>query len=347
MKNLHTIGINHKTAPIEVREQFFLNDTQQDLFLSDLKNQAAILEAFVLSTCNRTEVYLRCLEGMEPLELILSIFAKIKKIKNINSYRKYFYFYLSEKAVKHLLRVTTGLDSLVLGEKQILGQVKSSLKKGKEQGMFSRHFNLLSNLALRTGKKVYSETQVSFGGSSISWAALAKAERVLGSLESKSILIIGAGKMGGLAIEQIHKKGISKIYLMNRSEDKAHLLAQKYNAQVSNFCDIKEILTEVDICICAAGAPHYVLEKSTITKIMALRKDKSLLLIDISMPRNIDPKTSQVDNVHLFAIDDLNEVVDANMQIRLNAKRDVEDIINNKLKEYSKKIHTVTHSHCA
>ena len=168
-----------------------------------------------------------------------------------------FYTYSGKEALRHLLQVTSGLDSLVLGEKQILGQVKSAVERAQSKGMFTKTFNILSNIAIRTGKKAQNETDISFGGSSVSWAAVVMAEELLGSLNEKSFLIIGAGKMGEMAINQLHAKGASKIYLMNRTQENAEAVAKRYSGIPAAFPDIKEILTEVDVCVCSVGAPHY------------------------------------------------------------------------------------------
>jgi len=338
MKNIYLVGINHRTAPIDIREKFFLTPTEQDLLLSELKNNPSIIEAFVLSTCNRIEVYANVLEGYLPLEDIIRVMTRIKKLQYPSPYTKHFYTYQKRKAVEHLMRVTCGLDSLILGEKQILGQVKAAVERAREQSMFSKRFNILANLALRAGKKTQTETKISSGGSSVSWAAIVKVEEVVGTLEDKSILLIGAGKMSELAVGQIHNKNFRKLYLMNRTEANAKDLAKKYSGEVVGLCDIKEILSVIDICICSSGAPHYILEKSTIERVLDARNGRRLLFIDISMPRNIDPTIAELEGVELFAIDDLNEVVDFNMKIRRKAIHEVEAIISSKLDEYDAKI---------
>ena len=342
MKNIYSIGINHKTAPIAVRETFFLNSIQQDLFLSELKNNPAIIEAFVLSTCNRTEVYLHALENTDVASIICRLISEIKKIADSSLFKKHFYVHQNEAAVQHLFRVASGLDSLVMGEKQILGQVKNSLERARNRSMFSKKFNILSNLTLRVAKKAQAETQISHGGSSISWAAIAKAETVLKQLEGKNILLIGAGKMGELTAEQIHSKKFNKVYLLNRTEANAKALAESYGGEAVGFMEMREVLAEVDLCVCSSGAPHYILEKRTVEKIMPLRNYKPLLFIDISMPRNIDPEVAGISNVSLYAIDDLNQVVESNLKMRESAIHEVEAIIVQKMQEYHKKMYSTS-----
>ncbi len=331
-------GINHKTAAIEIREKFFLNSLEQDLFLSELKCNPSIVEAFVLSTCNRTEVYAHGLDTQNYDQYFLNLILKIKKLSYSRSLSKYFYSLRNEEVVRHLFRVASGLDSLVLGERQILGQVKEAFERAQTKGMFTKCFNILANLAIRTGKKAHSETGISFGGSSVSWAATLMMEILLGSLNEKTILIIGAGKMGELTTHQIFSKGVKKLYLMNRTQANAEILAKKYQGIPVAFVDMKEILSEVDGCICSADAPHYILERGTIEKIMALRHNLPLNLIDISMPRNIDPQVALIPHVFLAHIDDLEKVVEDTMRKRQSSIRLVENIIEKKLNEFYSKL---------
>lgn len=334
---MYIIGLNHKTAPIEIREKFYLNPSQQDLLLSELKANPSVAEAFVMSTCNRIEVYVKRVDRFSDMEFIIPLIAKIKKIVFDFDSAKYLYIYKDDQAVDHLMRVATGIDSLVLGEKQILGQVKSSVERARALSIISKYFNILTNVAIRAGKKAQNETDISCGGSSVSWAAINMAEEHLQTLHGKSILIIGAGKMGELALAQIHSKGAARIYLMNRTGEKAEALAERFSGIPVSFMDMKDTLLDVDICICSAGAPHYILDKSMVEPIMAKRDHRKLLFMDISMPRNIDPQTATIDGVCLFTIDDLDKVVGENMKKRQSALVQVENIIGQKIKEFHEK----------
>ena len=331
------IGLNHKTAPIEIREKFYLNPTQQDLFLLELKNHPLINEAFVLSTCNRIEVYLKRSDKSINLNFIFDLIAKVKKTPIDPDLIKFLYSYENKDAIDHLLRVSTGLDSLVLGEKQILGQIKVSSERARELGLLSKYFNILINIAIRTGKKAQTETNISHGGSSMSWAAIEMAKKTLGTLEGKSILIIGAGKMGELSLSNLNNHSVSKIYLMNRTGEKADALAKQYGGIAASFWDIKDILTEVDVCICSVASPHYILEQEKIIHIMKLRNGRSLVLVDISMPRCIEPTVSQLPGVHLSSIDALDGVVQDSIKKRQESIVQVEAIIAQKLTEFNQK----------
>jgi len=301
-----------------------------------------VLEAFVLSTCNRTEIYARTLDTQDFYPFSIKQLCSIKKITFDHKLAAHFYVYRDREAVRHFLRVTTGLDSLVLGEKQILGQVKDSLKRARERGMFTRDFNILANIAVRAGKMAQHDSLISYGGSSVGWAAIALAENILGTLQDKTVLLIGAGKMGEISLTQLKHKSPRKIYLMNRTQCIAEELAARHQADSASFADIKEILAEADVTVCASGAPHYVLDAVTVEKVLPARNGRRLILIDISMPRNIDPACAAFKDVYLADIDDLQQVVDATMQKRQAAVGQVESIIEDKLAAYYDRLSRVS-----
>jgi glutamyl-tRNA reductase len=234
--------------------------------------------------------------------------------------------------------VATGTDSIVLGEKQILGQVKSAIELSRKRGIIAACFNVLGGLVVKAGKKAQSETQISCGGVSISWAAVTMAKRLLGTFHDKSFLIIGAGKMGNLAANQLTSRGVGQIYVMNRSLEKAKELSVKFSGIPVSFWDIKEVLPKVDVCICSVGAPHYLLEKETLEKTLPARNNRALLCVDISIPRNIEPSVASLKNVTLITIDDLGDVVAENMGKRYKALSQVEEIIAQKIAQFDRKM---------
>lgn len=339
LPTMFILGLNHKTAPIEIREKFFLNPAQQDLLLSQLKSNPMVAECFVLSTCNRIEVYIKRVESIFHGEYVLDAIAAIKKIEITQQDRSSVYLLEGELAQRHLLNVVCGLDSLVIGEKQILGQVKTAVERAREIGALSSYFNILTNIAIRAGKKAQHETAISSGGLSISWAAIEQAQQELGgSLVGKKVLVIGAGKMGEIALAQLNNRGVGKIYLMNRTGEKAEDLAKVFNGIPASFFDMKDILTEVDVCFCCVGAPHYILNQEMVAKVLPMRSAHPLVFIDISMPRNIDPLVASLPNVRLKAIDDLKEIVQVSLQKRAQAVGEVQVIIQQKLIEFNLKI---------
>lgn len=336
--NIIAVGINHKTAPISIREKFYLNSIQEDLLLSELKSDAAVTEAFVASTCNRTEVYVNVIDADYEIERVVMIICQIRGIAYNSGLMGYFYTYTDRTAVEHLMSVCAGLDSLVIGERQILGQMKTAFDKGQQKGFFLKNFNILSNVAIRAGKKAQTETDIGIGGSSISWAAIMMAERDLGSLKDKSVLMVGAGQMSKLAVGQISNRGFRQLYVMNRTEQHARDLAARFEAQVVSFCELKETLANVDLCICSSSAPHYVIDAGVVEKAMTKRARRPLIFVDISMPRNIDPKIALLDNVSLYHIDDLETVVEESMLKRQAAVNVVKEIITAKIDEFYLKI---------
>ena len=334
--HLVMVGISHKTASLEIREKFFLRPIERELLLSQFRTDTAVVESFIFSTCNRTEIYAHLLND-DP-QLLIQAILKIKNLPLSDDLLKFFYIKKGPDAVRHLFSVSTGLDSLIVGEKQILGQVKTAVELARTECMLGKHFNILTNLAIQLGKKARTETQIDSGGSSISWAAMKMAENIMGELKDKSVLIIGAGKMGKLTASHFQQKGIGQIYVMNRSQEKADDLAQQYGGTAVGFWQIKDILDKTDVCICSASCTHYLIEKDLIEQVMRDRQDKKLLFIDISMPRNIDPAVADVKNVRLEKIDDLDKVVEENINRRSSCVDQVEQMITRKVTVFYDKV---------
>jgi len=329
-----TVGINHKTSPIETREKFFLTPLEREFLLSEFKNEPSVIAAIILSTCNRCEIYASVDDDYQPHEILEKLFS-IKHQPQTHEFQKLFYVLEGQEAVVHLLRVACGLDSLILGEKQILGQIKDAVLLSRQNTMMDKTFNILANVALETAKKARRETHIDFGGSSVSWASVMMAQNILGSLQDKTVLILGSGKMGRLAVEQLINKGVKKIYIMNRTMEKAEELAKHSGGIAVSFWEMKEILSQVDVCICSASCAHYLIDRDLVENTVRIRNGQKLVCIDISVPRNIDPQVAEVTDVCLVTVDDLDRVVQDNIQKRLSAARQVEEIISNKVREFS------------
>lgn len=339
MSFITVIGISHQVAAIEFREKFFLNPLEQELFLSELKNLDGLEESFVLSTCNRTEIYFVSKESPTDsyVHQILFILFSIKRVAFEKTHFPHFYVYREKESVLHLLRVSASLGSLVIGEKQILGQVKKSVDLARRKNTMGNYLNNLSQIAIKTGKKAQSETQISVGGTSMGWAAVEHICRKVKNLLGASVLIMGAGKMAEVSAAQLKTRGFESIFILNRSFERAGELAKKVGGESVALCDMKEVISRVDAVICSMGAPHYTLEAETIHKAMKNRTTP-LVLVDISLPRNIDPSCGKVQNVSLFSMDDLKEAVSENLTKRTAAISEVELIITNKIDEYYQKI---------
>ena len=330
-------GLNHKTAPIEIREKFYLNETQQELLLSELKHRSDVLAAVVVSTCNRIEVYCEVTRSDISATDILQQFFEVKKVAWHADLANYFYIYHQEEALRHILRVVSSVDSLVLGEKQILGQIKKAFDLSHRRQMLSRYFNILQQIVVRTGKLVHSETDIGYGGTSVSWAAVKFAAEKLDSLSGKSVMVVGSGQMGQLALRQLSLLDIDDLFIMNRTKEKAEDAAHEYNAKAVSFMHLPKLLKTVDVCICAVDAPHYVIEKEVIDMILPERK-APLLMIDISMPRNIDPVIDDFEGVSVYTIDDLDGHLEASLQKRRAAIPAVNKIIDKKMSALYEKI---------
>ncbi len=330
------VGINHKTSPIEIREKFHLSLLERELLISELKNDPSVAAAIILSTCNRCEIYATAVEDHPSVEIIKKLF-RIKHQPQTQDLQKIFYVHEGPKAAEHFLKVACGLDSLILGEKQILGQIKEAVSLSRQNGMMDKILNILTNFVMETGKKARQETHIDFGGVSVSAAAVSMAQNLLGSLEGKSVLVIGSGKMGCLALNYLRQKKAKHIYLMNRTEEKAAVVAQEFQAESVPFWNLKEVLTKVDVCICSSGAPHYLITRDLMENVVKSR-NSPLICIDISMPRNIDPQVAQISGVKLISLDDLDRVIEKNVQTRQAAVQDVEQLIARKIEEFYKAI---------
>jgi glutamyl-tRNA reductase len=335
---LIAVGISHKTSSIEMREKVFLRIPEREAILADLKSDPAVAEAVVLSTCNRTEIYASVADGIAAAEKLIGVLFKVKKLSAAHPLKACFYVHRDEECVRHLLRVAIGLESIVLGERQILGQVKEAVDLSRAKGMLARQFNLLTGVAIRSGKKAQTETNISCGGGSVSWAAVKIAEDLLTTLADSSALIIGAGKMSTLTAQQLGNRKIDRLYVMNRTAEKAAALAAEIGGTAVPFCDMAEVLSRVDLCICSASSPHYLISRDLMERVMTARNDKPLICIDISTPRNIDPRIGSIPNIVLLTVDDLDRVVRDNMDMRRAAIDHAERIVGDKTQEFYREL---------
>lgn len=337
------LGINHHSSSIDIRERFYFSPLEQELFLSELKNCHEISGGWILSTCNRTEALITLKDEYARLkkadDILYRLIFGIKKIRLAPALKKHFYFYQGHDALMHLFKVVCSLDSLVVGEKQILGQVKKSIATAREKNTLDRFTNILQQVLIRTGKLAQTQSQISVGGSSISWAAVELMHKKMGTLEGKRVLLLGSGKMGGLLVRNLKQHKVGSIYIMNRTIERAKKVAETIKeGTVLPFSHIKEALLQVDLCFCSAGAPHYLIEKETVIEAMKSRPEMPLFFCDLSVPRNIDPRIAQVSGVELLEMDDLKEVVEHNMKLRKKAVSEVLRLIDRKLSEFLTKL---------
>lgn len=311
---LIVLGLNHKTAPVEVREKFNFSRSRIKHILRLLKQSDDFAEAVLVSTCNRTELYLVA-EDME--EDISALFQRVERIAGPSFKKEYFYILTGVNCVRHLLRVTSSLDSLVVGEGQILSQVKDAYHLARMAAMTSTMFNTIFNQAISTGKKIRTRTQIAYRSVSVSSAAVDLAMKITGNLAKADILVIGAGKMSELTARHLLDKGAPSIFVTNRNYTHALELARKFNGAAIRFNEFMDHAANADIVITSTGAPHYIIQKDVLALTLSERlKPNPLVLIDIAVPRDVDPEVSDLDGVILYNIDDLQNVVDTNKELR-------------------------------
>ncbi|MEQ8168114.1 MAG: glutamyl-tRNA reductase [Candidatus Eremiobacterota bacterium] len=319
-------GVNHKTCPVETREKLSFSPDRIKEFLLCLKEDTLLEENVILSTCNRTEFYYVSKEEEQAKEKILNYLSEYKKL-NIDEFKDHLYFMKEEETVDHLFSVACGIDSMIIGEGQILGQIKTAFDISREIRSNGPNLCQLFRFAITCGKRARTETKISTGPSSISYVAVVFAKMLFGELVNKSAIIVGAGKMGQLTAKQLSHHGLKQVIIANRNYEKALEMGKKINGEAVNFDRLEEYLIKADIVISSTGAPHYVIHYDTIRKILKARKEKPLFLIDIAVPRDIEPSVNKLPNVFLYDIDDLQKVVENNLEGRKEETGKVKKII--------------------
>lgn len=324
------IGLNHKSAPVEIREKMSFHPSQMVRALRELKECPAIQGVVILSTCNRTEVYAATTDVEAGIDSIKAFFAEHHKIDE-NTLEQYLYAHTLYNAVRHLFRVVSGLDSLVRGETQILGQVSSAYQQASEAGVTNKVINVFFQTALAVGKRVRTDTLIDQHPVSISYTAVELAKQQFGELQGKGILIMGAGEMSTLTAKHLVAAGATTVLVSNRSYDKAVLLAKECCGRAVRLDDVDQYLREVDIVISATASKHFVLLPERMEEIMEQRNQRPLLVIDIAVPRDIHPDIGKIPHITLFDIDDLRGVVDRHHQEREAAAVEAERIIDEEM----------------
>jgi glutamyl-tRNA reductase len=315
MKLLVT-GVSHKTAPVEVRECLAFRENTLPAALADLKSRDGVVEAVILSTCNRVEITVTTDDGFDPQSIVDSFLADHKAISPA-TIAPHIYRHEGQNAIHHLFRVAASLDSMVVGEPQILGQLKHAYAAAKDSGAVCGWLEGLLTRAFSVAKRVRSETGIGQMAVSVSYAAVELARKIFGSLSGRTIMIVGAGKMSELAARHLRRSGASHVFVTNRTHERAVEMAALFQGTPVEYTRFVSMLPEVDIVITSSGAPHYVLHKEEMQRVIAARRNKPMFLIDIAVPRNVEPGVNDVDNVFLYDIDDLQEVVNANLRERI------------------------------
>jgi glutamyl-tRNA reductase len=309
------VGLNHKTAPVEVRERLAFSSRAIPEILSQINKYEKVAGSAILSTCNRMEIYAAVTDVEAGLK---SIHDFLRKYANIDFADKHQYFYTptNENAVRHLFKVAAGLDSMVLGESQILGQVREAYQLACNSGASNNVLNTLFQQAITVGKRVRTETDIDKNAVSISYAAIEKAKQVFGTLSGYSCLIIGAGEMSELTAKHLVANGVNSVVVSNRSFERAQLLAEQFEGRAVRFDYLLDHLEEADIVISCTASPKYILNLEQLQQVMAKRPNRKIFIIDIAVPRDIDPTIRVLPGVTLLDIDDLHHVVDRNLAER-------------------------------
>ncbi|GAA0601345.1 glutamyl-tRNA reductase [Virgibacillus siamensis] len=334
------VGINYKSAPVEIREKLTFSEESMDKAMLLLNEQKSILENVIVSTCNRTEIYAvvdQVHTGRYYIKQYLADWFQIDK----DEFTSYLKISEGDGAIEHILRVATGLDSMVLGETQILGQVKQSFLTAQTMGTTGTVFNELFKQAITFAKRSHKDTAIGEHAVSVSYAAVELAKKIFGDLQKKHVVILGAGKMGELAAKNLRGSGANRITVVNRTYAKAEELAVKFEAKAEQMNKLHAILQDADILISSTGSDSVVLEKETINSIQKKRKGKPLFLVDIAVPRDLDAAISELDNVFLYDIDDLQHIVDENLRARETAAEKIAVMLEAEIVQFNEWLQTL------
>ena len=326
--NLIAISINHRTAPVELREAVYLKEDEIRPFINIAKENQ-IKEGLILSTCNRTEIFGIPNNSEISHEKFQKLLLNFKSNQNVDDQN--FQKFVSRDAIKHLFAVATGIDSLLIGDNQVFKQVKDSFQISEEANFSGYIMHRIFDAAIRTGKRAISETAISEGAVTISYAAVQLTEKIFSNLSKKSALVIGAGETGEIAAKHLSEKGINSLAVTNRTKEKAEKLAQKLNAKVIPFDEFRESIYKFDIIISATSSPDILIRQEDVKVALKKRSNNPMILMDIAIPRDIDPATKKIDSVFYHDIDSLNIIVEQNLSKRKSEIPKVEKIIDEEL----------------
>jgi glutamyl-tRNA reductase len=324
MKLLLT-GLSHKTAPLHMREKLAIPEDALPRALGDLQRLGAA-EAVVLSTCNRVEFAVSAADDVDTGAILDRFLAEWQGTSSV--FHGHIYQLEQREAIHHLFRVASSLDSMVVGEPQILGQLKAAYAAAKAEGSVGGLLETVLTRAFNVAKRVRSETGIGQMAVSVSYAAVELARNIFGSLKGHTIMIVGSGKMGELAARHLNRSGANRILVTNRTWERAEELARLFNGRAIEYARFPSILHEADIVIASSAAPHYILTREDMQRVIALRRNRPMFLIDIAVPRNIDPAVNAIESVFLYDVDDLEGVVNANIEERGKQAGQAEKIIS-------------------
>lgn len=323
---LLALGINHKTAPVALREQVAFGADKMQLALTSLCSEPGVNSAVIISTCNRTELYLSVDPDRQNSEEVTNWLLRFHHISP-TELTTCLYYYQQQQVVQHLMRVASGLDSLVLGEPQILGQVKKAFNEAQQTGSINSEMELLFQKTFSVAKKVRSETSIGASAVSVAYAACTLARQIFESLSSINVLLIGAGETIELVARHLRVHKVSRLTIANRTRERAEHLAQQMAAEVIDIGDIPDALSETDIIISSTASPLPIIGKGMMERALKARRNKPVLIVDIAVPRDVEPEVSQLSAAYLYTVDDLQSIIQHNLAQRQAAATDAEAIV--------------------
>ncbi|UFJ39078.1 glutamyl-tRNA reductase [Brevibacillus humidisoli] len=335
-----TLGLNYKTAPVEIREKFTFSDDSTPRALHLLSQTKSVVECVILGTCNRTEIYIVCDQLHTGRFYTRNFLAEWFGVDR-DSFQEHIYMKENDEAIEHLFRVTCGLDSMVMGETQILGQVRDAFFLAQKHQTTGTVFNTLFQQAITLAKRAHTETGIGQNAVSVSYAAIELGKKIFGTFEDKSVLILGAGKMSELTAKHLHANGVSQVRVANRTLERAQLLARKFQGDACTMDHLAEALLEADIVISSTGASGYVVTYEQLRPIMKQRKHRPLFMVDIAVPRDLDPRLHDLDNVYLYDIDDLEGIVESNLEERSREAERITGMISEEVVAFQNWLNTL------
>ena len=337
---LLVVGLNHNTAPIEIRECLAFSEDKMEDALSKVHALPSVKENMIVSTCNRVEVYAATRETEKAVHDLRDFFSQYHGI-SLKDFEKSLYTHVGEEAVRHIFRVASSLDSMVLGEPQILGQIKEAYDFSQQVNTSGLILHRLLHRAFHVAKRVRTETKIAISAVSVSSVAVELAEKIFGTLEKKTVLLIGAGEMCELAARHLVSGGIEKILVTNRTYERAVSLAQEFRGEAIPFEEMGLGLKKTDIVISATNSPQYLIGHDQITKVIRDRKQRPIFFIDIADPRDIEPKVGDIENVYLYNIDDLQKVANDNIKDREKEAQKAETIVQDEVVKFVNWYHSL------
>jgi len=326
MGDIVIVGLNHRSAPVEVRERLAFPADTVGHALRGLVERDGIAEGVILSTCNRVEVCVLAAQGYKGTDSVKEFLSAWHAIPPAEL-SAYLYHHIDEEAVRHLFRVSSSLDSMVLGEPQILGQVKDAYGYACEFRSIGPVLDKFYTKAFSVAKRVRTETKVANSAVSVSYAAVELAKKILGELADKTVMLIGAGEMCELAARHLLSAGAKGILVTNRTFERAVRLAEEFDGTPVRYEELTVHLKRADIILSSTGAPHFILKREDVEEVIRIRRNRPMFFIDMAVPRDIDPDANQIDNVYVYDIDDLNNVIETNLEERQREAAKAEEIV--------------------